>query len=103
MGRPVNVGVAARIGKYSDAVEITAGARQLHISGTPGIDKDGNVLPPKPPPEPTGMKCYKCKDGELVIRQGKRGPFLACNKFPNCRTIVSVKQIDNLKKLQKEV
>ena len=43
MGRPVNVGVAARIGKYSDAVEITAGARQLHISGTPGIDKDGNV------------------------------------------------------------
>ncbi len=66
------------------------------------IDKDGNVLPPKPPPEPTGIKCYKCKSGELVIRQGKKGPFMGCNKFPRCRTIVSVKQIDNLKKLQAE-
>ncbi len=66
------------------------------------IDKDGNVLPPKPPPEPTGIKCYKCKDGLLVIRQGKRGPFLGCGRFPKCRTIVSVNQLDNLKKLQAE-
>ena len=43
MGKPVNVGIAAQIGKYSDAVEIAAGKRQFHISGTPGIDKDGNV------------------------------------------------------------
>ncbi len=43
MGKPVNVGVAARIGKYSDAVEIAAGKRQLHVSGTPGIRKDGSV------------------------------------------------------------
>jgi len=66
------------------------------------IDKDGNVLPPKPPPEPTGIKCYKCKAGELVIRQSKRGPFMGCNKFPRCRTIVSIKELDNLKKLQAE-
>jgi len=66
------------------------------------IDKDGNVLPPKPPPEPTGLKCYKCKDGELVIRQSKKGPFLGCNKFPKCRTIISIKQLDHLKQLQAE-
>ncbi len=66
------------------------------------IDKDGNVLPPKPPPEPTGIKCYKCKTGQLVIRQSKRGPFLGCNKFPRCRTIVSMKQLDELKRLQEE-
>jgi DNA topoisomerase-1 len=67
-----------------------------------GIDKDGNVLPPKPPPEPTGIKCYKCKTGELVIRQSKKGPFMGCNKFPRCRTIISMKQLDNLKLLQEE-
>lgn len=67
-----------------------------------GLDKEGNVLPPKPPPEPTGIKCYKCKSGELVIRQSKRGPFMGCNKFPRCRTIVSIKQLDNLKQLQEE-
>ena len=66
------------------------------------IDKEGNVLPPKPPPEPTGIKCYKCKDGKLVVRQSKRGPFLGCNRFPKCRTIISHKQLDNLKRLQEE-
>ncbi|MHC4226598.1 MAG: type I DNA topoisomerase [Planctomycetota bacterium] len=64
------------------------------------LDKQGNVLPPKPPPEPTGVKCYKCKEGELVIRQSKRGPFMGCNRFPKCRTIISIKQLDRLKELQ---
>ncbi len=65
-----------------------------------GLDKQGNPLPPKPPPEPTGLKCYKCKDGELVIRQSKKGPFLGCGRFPKCRTIISIKQMEKLKKLQ---
>jgi len=69
---------------------------------TQKIDKEGNVLPPKPPPEPTGIKCHKCKEGELVIRQSKRGPFMGCGRFPKCRTIVSIKEIDRLKELQAE-
>ncbi|UCE99239.1 MAG: type I DNA topoisomerase [Planctomycetota bacterium] len=64
------------------------------------LDKDGNALPPKPAAKPTGIKCYKCKDGELVIRQSKRGPFLGCNKFPRCRTIISYKVLDKLKQFQ---
>ncbi len=64
------------------------------------VDKTGAVLPPKPPAEPTGLKCYKCQSGELVIRQSKKGPFLGCNKFPRCRTIVSFKKLDELKELQ---
>jgi len=64
------------------------------------LDKQGNVLPRKPAPEPTGINCYKCKDGELVIRQSKKGPFLGCNRFPKCRTIISIKQLDHLKHLQ---
>ncbi|KPL20493.1 MAG: hypothetical protein AMJ75_11680, partial [Phycisphaerae bacterium SM1_79] len=66
------------------------------------LDKQGNVVPPKPPAEATGIKCHKCKQGELVIRQGKKGPFLGCGRFPKCRTIISYKQLDNLKKLQSE-
>jgi DNA topoisomerase-1 len=66
------------------------------------LDKEGNVLPPKPPAEPTGIKCHKCKSGELVIRQGKKGPFMGCNRFPKCRTIISIKQLDHLKQLQSE-
>ncbi len=64
------------------------------------LDKEGNALPPKPEAEPSGVKCHKCKQGELVIRQSKRGPFLGCNRFPRCRTIVSIKQLDHLRELQ---
>jgi DNA topoisomerase-1 len=64
------------------------------------LDKQGNTLPRKPAPKPTGVKCYKCKGGELVVRESKRGPFLGCNRFPKCRTIVSVKELDHLKQLQ---
>ena len=66
------------------------------------IDKEGKVLPPTPPAESTGIKCHKCKDGELVIRQSKRGPFMGCGRFPKCRTIVSITQLDNLKQLQEQ-
>lgn len=66
------------------------------------LDKEGNVLPAKPPPEPTEIICHKCKEGRLVIRQSKKGPFLGCNRFPKCRTIVSIKQAEHLKKLQSE-
>ena len=66
------------------------------------LDKEGNVLPPKPPAKPTGIKCYKCKQGELVVRQGKKGPFMGCNRFPRCRTIISIKQLDQLIQLQSE-
>jgi enamine deaminase RidA (YjgF/YER057c/UK114 family) len=43
MGRPVNIGISAKIGKYSDAVIIERPGRQLHVSGTPGMRKDGTV------------------------------------------------------------
>jgi ssDNA-binding Zn-finger/Zn-ribbon topoisomerase 1 len=45
------------------------------------LDKEGNPLPPKEKPESTGIKCHKCKTGELVLRKSKRGPFLGCNRF----------------------
>lgn len=43
MAKPVNVGIAARIGKYSDSVLIERPGRQLHVSGTPGMRKDGTL------------------------------------------------------------
>ncbi len=74
--------------------------RLSRLQDDPAPGQGGQPLPPKPPAESTGIKCHKCKTGELVIRQSKRGPFLGCNKFPRCRTIVSAKGIDRLKELQ---
>lgn len=38
-----DIGVASRIGKYSDAVEVPAGRRWLVLSGTPGMRPDGTI------------------------------------------------------------
>jgi DNA topoisomerase-1 len=31
-------------------------------------------------------KCMKCEKGDLQIRKGKYGLFVACNKYPECQT-----------------
>jgi len=37
-------------------------------------------------------KCPNCADGILQIRRGKFGQFIACNKYPDCKTIFSLPQ-----------
>lgn len=32
----------------------------------------------------TGVTCPLCKEGEVVIRDGKFGRFLSCNRYPEC-------------------
>jgi enamine deaminase RidA (YjgF/YER057c/UK114 family) len=45
MNKPINVGVAVKLGKYSDAIEVGAGVRWLYTSGTPGLNEDGGLPP----------------------------------------------------------
>ncbi|MDD4323304.1 MAG: type I DNA topoisomerase [Eubacteriales bacterium] len=37
------------------------------------------------PDEPTGRKCPECDEGELVIRMGRYGKFIACDRYPECK------------------
>ncbi len=34
--------------------------------------------------KPTGEKCPKCSEGQLVERTGRYGPFVACSRYPDC-------------------
>jgi 2-iminobutanoate/2-iminopropanoate deaminase len=43
VNRAVDIGIAAHIGAYSDAVEVAPGARWLATSGTPGMRPDGTI------------------------------------------------------------
>jgi len=38
-----DAGVSHRIGRYSDAIRVPAGYDQVVVSGTPGIDENGNI------------------------------------------------------------
>jgi DNA topoisomerase I len=55
---------------------------------TLSIDKSGNVIY-RPPPQMTDKKCEKCTK-PMLLRVGKRGPFLACSGFPRCRNLKKV-------------
>lgn len=51
-------------------------------ANTRRIGKDGK---PVPLPEPTGVACPKCHEGELLQRRGKFGrPFFGCSRYPKC-------------------
>ncbi len=47
--------------------------------------KTGKPLAPQPPPLPTDLPCTKCEDSHLVLRDGVRGPWLSCSRYPKCR------------------
>ena len=57
------------------------------------LDKEGKPLPPKTPPVPTTIKCEK-DGGILLLRDGKRGPWLGCANFPKCRGMKGLSKLE---------
>jgi len=52
----------------------------------------------KVPVETTGEKCPKCGIGDLVLRVGKFGKFVACSRFPECSyTAPYIEKIEGVK------
>ncbi len=52
--------------------------------------------PPKAPPEQSGINCPDCKR-PMVIRKGKRGPFVACSGYPKCRKTIPMERLEQFK------
>ena len=49
------------------------------------LDASENVEKVKIADVPTGDKCPECKTGDLVIKEGRYGKFIACSKYPECK------------------
>ncbi|MGC6450240.1 MAG: DNA topoisomerase [Pirellulaceae bacterium] len=52
--------------------------------GIVNLDKTGAVTLPKVKPLETDLECNKC-DANLYLRNGARGPWLGCSRYPKCR------------------
>ncbi len=66
------------------------------------LDKKGFVTAPSQPPIETELTCDKC-EAPLNLRNGVRGPWLGCSRFPKCRgrgkwTAVEEKMRETLEK-----
>jgi DNA topoisomerase-1 len=52
-------------------------------------DEQGNIqIVEREKPEETGVKCEKC-GRPMAIKQSKRGEFLGCTGYPDCKSIVN--------------
>jgi DNA topoisomerase-1 len=46
--------------------------------------------------------CPECKEGNLVIKRSKFGRFVACDKYPDCKTALKIPQSGTIKAVKKE-
>jgi DNA topoisomerase I len=45
--------------------------------------------------------CPKCKEGKLMVRRGKFGRFVGCDKYPECKTILNIPKTGQVKNVGK--
>lgn len=81
-GRPM-IRKNGRFGPFL-ATMLEDGEKPEDVGMILNIDKKGKVTAPSPPPLLTDLKCPKC-DSQLNLRDGVRGPWLGCSRFPKCR------------------
>ncbi len=46
--------------------------------------------------------CPQCGEGQLVIKRGKFGRFVACNKYPDCKVTFKIPQTGNVTPTEKK-
>jgi len=59
-------------------------------SETKKIEKEADRV--KIETEKMGEKCPECKEGDLVIREGRFGKFISCSRFPECKYSAALKE-----------
>lgn len=67
-------------------------------------DEQGNIqVVEREKPEDTGVKCDKC-GRPMAIKQSRRGEFLGCTGYPDCKNIVNFERDEqgNIKPLESE-
>ncbi|MFI4872739.1 MAG: type I DNA topoisomerase [Phycisphaerales bacterium JB061] len=81
-GRPL----IKKSGRFGDflATPLEEGEVAGEVGVIVNIDKKGFAAPKAPPPLETDMPCPTC-ESPLNLRDGARGPWLGCSRFPKCR------------------
>jgi len=89
--RYIDVGFTAHVEDELDDIETGTRAWQpvLHEFYDPFKEAVAQAVATIPKMERqivyTGEKCPDCEDGQLVLREGRFGKFIACSTFPKCK------------------
>jgi len=78
-------GMTKRLGRFGAFLGcVNYGNKEKPCDGILNIDRKGKVTAPSQPPLLTDLPCPTC-DSPMNLRNGLRGPWLGCSKFPKCR------------------
>ncbi len=75
--------------------------KEKPCDGLLNIDKKGKVTAPSQPPVLTDLPCPIC-ESPLNLRNGVRGPWLGCSRFPKCRGRGKWAELDEAKRTDLE-
>ncbi len=74
-----------RVGRFGPFLGCSRyGDKTKPCDGILNIDRKGKVVAPSPPALITDLKCPTC-ESPLNLRNGLKGPWLGCSRFPKCR------------------
>jgi DNA topoisomerase-1 len=99
-GRPL----VKKSGRFGDflATPLEEGEKADEVGVIVNIDKKGFAVPKAPPPLETDLPCPTC-EAPLNLRDGARGPWLGCSRFPKCRGRGKWSELDEAKQKDLEL
>jgi DNA topoisomerase-1 len=69
--------------EHTDWIDVV---REFYEPFARQVEKAEKEMPEvKAEPEYVGRECPECKQGQLIIRWGRYGKFISCDRFPDCR------------------
>jgi DNA topoisomerase-1 len=87
----VDVGFTAKMEENLDKIAVNGEPwvntiREFYIPFAKQLEKAEKEMPEvKVEPELIGRICPTCEEGQLIIRWGRYGKFISCDRFPDCR------------------
>jgi DNA topoisomerase-1 len=74
-----------RVGKFGPFLGCSKyGDKTAPCDGILNLDRKSKVVAPSPPAFVTDLPCSIC-EAPLNLRNGLKGPWLGCSRFPKCR------------------
>ncbi|MFH0829187.1 MAG: type I DNA topoisomerase [Candidatus Kerfeldbacteria bacterium] len=64
---------------------------------TKELNHDNSINENKVQVEGVGETCPECKQGKLAMKRGRFGPFLGCDRYPDCKYIKNIEKSTGVK------
>jgi len=83
--------------KYGRFGKFLACSGYPECKNTKELNSDNSIDENKPQVEGVGETCPTCGQGKLTLKRGRFGPFLGCDRYPECKYIKNIEKSTGVK------